>query len=385
MSSKVIEGGFPDHAKFESTFHQGAYHDEDYFQRELDNIWFKTWLAAGRAEEVPNTGDFITITIAQENVIIIRSADDSINTFYNVCRHRGSRLCGADDGNFSGGYITCPYHSWMYDGGTGELVNAPNISEDDPGFDKAERSLFGVQTEVWDGFIWINFDQNAPSLAETFKLPQSWERYNQYNMKDLKLGKKIMYTVKANWKYIMENTAECYHCANIHPELSRVTPPSRDRLTVDDDMPETEVLKHTGGMDLRKGFERVNIDGKAYRKPFPGLNNEETKKIYYLHIYPHLFIGMSADYVVLVTLFPVSTEETIVQSYWMFEENVVDNDEHMQDAIDFWDTTNKQDFDAVELVHKGNRSVAYKNGGLLTPTEWRTAAFKRYVQSKVEK
>lgn len=384
MSTKVLEGGYPEHAKFESTFHRDAYYDKNYFQKELDNIWYKTWLCAGRAEEVPNTGDFITVTLAHENLIVIRAVDGSINTFYNVCRHRGSRLCGTGEGNFSSGYITCPYHSWMYDGSSGELVNAPNISNDDPDFDMAAHSLFGVQTEVWDGFIWINFDKNAPTLHESFKLPESWKRYNQYNMKDLKLGEKKTYTVKANWKYIMENTAECYHCGNIHPELSRVTPPSRDRVTVDDDMPETEVVKHTGGMDLRPGFDRVNIDGKAYRNPFPGLNDEETKKIYYLHIYPHLFIGMAADYVVMVTYYPVNESETIVNGYWLFEEDVLAKGEHIQDAIDFWDTTNQQDFEACELVHEGNRSFAYKDGGILTPTEWRTAEFKRYVQSKVE-
>src|SRR5690625_5284367 len=237
--AKLLEGGFPDHARFESTFDRDAYYDKDYFQKELENIWFKTWLAAGRVEEVPNTGDFITTTIAHENLIIIRAADGSINTFYNVCRHRGSRLCRTEDGNFSRGYITCPYHSWMYDGSTGELVNAPNIPDDDPDFDKTERALFGVKTETWDGYIWINLDQNAPSLAESFKLPQSWNRYNQYNMKDLKLAKKKTYTVKCNWKYIMENTSECYHCGIINPDMRRVNPPSRDRLTGDDYMPET--------------------------------------------------------------------------------------------------------------------------------------------------
>ncbi|WP_339226988.1 aromatic ring-hydroxylating dioxygenase subunit alpha [Oceanobacillus sp. FSL K6-2867] len=384
MSAKLIEGGFPEHARFEPTFKRGAYYDTEYFNKELSNIWFKTWLCAGRVEEVPKTGDYITATIADENVIIIRSDDGSINTFFNVCRHRGSRLCGTEDGNFTSGFITCPYHSWMYDGSTGELVNAPNIPEDDQDFDKSERSLMGVKTEIWDGYIWINFDENAPDLKESFNLPASWKRYNQYDMKNLKLAEKRTYTVKANWKFIMENASECYHCGNIHPELSRVTPPSRARVRIDDDIPETEVVRHTGGMDIRRGFDRVNIDGKAYRKTFPGLDEKETRKIYYLHIYPHSFIGMAADYVVMVSFFPVSPEETIVQAYWMFEQHVVDNEEFIQDAIDFWDTTNKQDFEECELVHLGNRSIAYKDGGILTPTEWRTAEFKHYVQSKVE-
>src|SRR5699024_1835742 len=156
--------------------------------KEIENIWFKTWLCAGRAEELPKTGDFITVTIGDENLIIIRAEDGSINTYYNVCRHRGSRLCEADEGNFSKGYLTCHYHSWMYDGSTGELINAPNIPNDDEDFKKADRSLFGVKTEIWDGYIWINLDENAPSLKESFGLPESWSLYKQYDMENLKLG-----------------------------------------------------------------------------------------------------------------------------------------------------------------------------------------------------
>ncbi len=384
MSVKVLEGGYPEHAAFEETFPGSAYFNEEYFQKELENIWFKTWLCAGRAEEIPNTGDFLTLDIGSENLIIIRAQDGSINTFYNVCRHRGSRLCEADKGNFSKGYLTCHYHSWMYDGSTGELVNAPNVPNDDKNFNKEERSLAKVLTEVWDGYIWINLDENAPSLKESFALPESWSLYKQYDMEHLRLGYKKTYTVQANWKLIMENASECYHCGNIHPELSRVTPPSRPRVLVEEGMPETEVLKQTGGMDLRPGFDRVNIDGKIYRPPFPGLNEEEARKIYYLHIYPHLYISMAADYVFIASMFPINPNETIVQGYWLFEQKVLeDENAYIQDAIDFWDATSLQDWKASELAHAGNKSKTYKGGGILTPAEWRTAAFRKYVQSKV--
>lgn len=384
MSVKVIEGGYPEHATFERTFPGKAYTDPEFFQKELDHIWFKTWLCAGRAEEIPKTGDFLTVEIAGESLIIIRAQDGSINTFYNVCRHRGSRLCEADNGNFSKGYLTCHYHSWMYDGKTGDLINAPNIPNDDQDFVKEDRSLKKIKTEVWDGYIWINLDENAESLKDAFALPESWALYNQYNMKNLKLGKKKTYKVAANWKLIMENAAECYHCSNIHPELSRTTPPSRSRVKVDEKIPETEVVKHTGGMDLRPGFERINIDGKVYRPPFPGLPEEEINKIYYLHIYPHLYIGMSADYVFMATIFPVTPEESIVQGYWLFDpEELEKDDAYIQDAVDFWDVTSLQDWEAAELAHEGNKSRTYENGGILTPAEWRVTAFKKYVESKV--
>lgn len=383
MSVKVLEGGYPDHAKFEATLPRHAYLSERIYQEEIEKIWTKMWLCVGRTEEIPETGDFITAKVGNENLIIIRAQDGSINTYYNVCRHRGSRLCEADKGNFSKGYLTCHYHSWMYDGATGDLISAPNVPNDEA-FDKKGHSLFGVKTEVWDGFIWINLDENAPSLEESFGLPDSWKLYKQYDMENLKLGKKKTYTVKANWKLIMDNASECYHCGNVHPELSRTTPPTRKRLKLDEDIPETEVVKHTGAMDVRDGFERVNIDGKAYRPAFPGLDEEEIRKIYYLHIYPHLYIGMAADYVFLATIFPMGPEESVVHGYWLFEESVLENDGHIQDAVDFWDVTSLQDWKACELAHDGNKSTKYKDGGTLTPVEWRTAAFKHFVESRVD-
>lgn len=384
MNVRVLEGGYPSHAKFEATFPSYAYFDEKFFLRELENIWFKSWLCVGRVEEIPNIGDYITANIGYENLIIIRARDGSINTFYNVCRHRGSRLCEAEKGNFSNGNLSCHYHRWLYDGCTGELINAPNIPNDAKEFKKEERSLVKVATEIWDGYIWINLDPNPPSLKEAFGLPESWSVYKQYDMENLKLGEKKTYRVKANWKLIMENAEECYHCAYIHPELSCATPPTRTRLKVREDVPETEVVKHTGAMDLKEGFERVNIDGKAYRPPFEGLDEEEMRKIYYLHIYPHLFIGMSADYVFMATVFPVDPNESIVHGYWLFDPKVLaDENITIQDAIDFWHITSLQDWKACELTHQGNRSRVYKSGGILTPAEWRTSAFKNYVLSKV--
>src|SRR5690625_1509875 len=170
---KSIEGGFPSYAKFEPTAPASDYYDPVHFQKELDKIWFKTWLLAGREEEIPNRGDYKTVQIAYENFIVTRGLDGKVHSYYNVCRHRGSRLCTKESGHFNRGNIICPYHSWMYSGDTGELTKAPNISDEDEGFDKSEHSLVSIKTESWDGFIWINADPNAPPLKESFNLLES--------------------------------------------------------------------------------------------------------------------------------------------------------------------------------------------------------------------
>ncbi|SFE80444.1 aromatic ring-hydroxylating oxygenase subunit alpha [Alteribacillus iranensis] len=382
---KTIEGGWPAEAKFESTFPGKEYYDKQVFQRELEKIWFKTWLCAGREEEIPNHGDYLTVQIAHENFVVMREKNGNVNAFYNVCRHRGSRLCKSETGHFSRGQIICPYHSWMYSGDTGELVKAPNVPEDDEEFSLSDHPLVQVRAETWDGFIWINVDPNAPSLKESFRLPESWSIYKKYQLENLKIGKKKSYLVHANWKLIMENAEECYHCPNIHPELSRTTPPNQPRNWVSEDVPETKVIKHVGAMELKAGFDRVNIDGKAYRPTFTELTEEDKRKIAYLHIFPHSYICMASDYVFIAAMWPISPEKTMVKGYWLFDPEVLaSEDAYIQDAVDFWDITSKEDWEASELVQQGNQSQVYKSGGVLTPLDWRVANFKKYVEGETK-
>ncbi|WP_339237547.1 aromatic ring-hydroxylating dioxygenase subunit alpha [Oceanobacillus sp. FSL W7-1281] len=383
---KSIEGGFPSYAKFEPTSPGSDYYDPNHFHEELEKIWFKTWLLAGREEEIPNSGDYKTVQVAHENFIVTRGSDGEINTYYNVCRHRGSRLCTTEAGNFPRGRIICPYHSWMYSGDTGELTKAPNISDEDEGFDRSEHSLVSIRTETWDGFIWINADSEAPSLKESFNLPESWSIYEQYQMHRLKIGKTGTYNVKANWKLLMDNAEECYHCGTIHPELSKATPPMQPRQWVDKEVPETKVIKHVGSMGLNPGFERVNVDGKAYRPVFPGLSEEDQRKIAYLHIFPHSYICMASDYVFIAAIFPIKADESVVKGYWLFDPDVLEKDDaYIDDAVEFWDVTCQEDWEACALAQEGNESRSYKNGGTLTPIDWRVANFKKYVQNEMEK
>ncbi|MFP7230883.1 aromatic ring-hydroxylating oxygenase subunit alpha [Bacillus subtilis] len=381
----TIEGGWPQEAKFEPTFRGYEYSNQENFNREIEKIWMKSWLLAGRVEEVPNVGDYFTVQFEKENLIIMRTQSGSIETYYNVCMHRGSLLCTEEKGHMSKGYITCPYHSWMYDSENGKLLSAPNIPKGIEGFSCENVRLNSVKTEIWDGYIWINLDPEAPSLEESFHLPKSWSIYEKYDMKNLKVGAQKTYTVEANWKLIMENASECYHCGNIHPELSRVTPPNRPRKWIDKDIPDTTVLKHVGAMELKPGLERVNMDGKAYRQPFENLTEEDVSKIFYLHIFPHCYICMSADYVFIAALWPLAVDKTIIKGYWMFTPEVLENGEPIQDAIDIWDITSKEDWEACEWAQQGNQSRVYENGGILTPIDWRVAKFKHYVHEELAK
>jgi len=382
---KLVEGGWPGGTTLEATLPGGYYTSPPMFQRELERIWFTTWLCAGRVDQIPHTGDFLAHQVGDESIIVVRGRQGGINAFYNVCRHRGARLCTEEAGTFKGGLIRCPYHSWTYDTSQGALVAAPNVPEDRELFDKARFPLVSLRVQTWEGYIWVNFNPQAPALEAALGLPASNAYYERYHVGDLTVGKVISYEVNANWKIVMENGLECYHCLHIHPELSRCTPPLLPRHWLHDDLPETKVFKHSGGMELAPGFETATLDGRPRRPRFPDLAAPDRRTIYYAFIYPQMLLAFAPDYVFFFAVWPLAVDKTKVWAYWLFEPSVVAGANFdPSDAVDFWDITNRQDWQACALVHQGNQSRAYRSGGVLIQNEWRVTKFKRYVLEELE-
>jgi glycine betaine catabolism A len=377
---KLLEGGWPAGVAPAPTLPGAYYASPAIFERELESIWFDTWLIAGRVEQIPREGDFFTRRVGDESVIIVRSRGGGVSAFYNVCRHRGSRLCPEAAGNFKGGVIRCPYHSWTYETARGALVAAPNIPDDIGGFDRAEFPLHALRVEAWEGFIWINFNPDAPALAESLGLPATYAFYERYHLGALRTGEMMSYDVHANWKIVMENGLECLHCSHIHPELSRCTPPLLPRRWLDADLPESKVFKHSGGMEVAPGFQAVNLDGRPRRPRFPDLTEQDGRTIYYAFLYPQMLLGFAPDYVFFFTVWPEGLRRSKVWGYWLFDPEVMARaDFDRSDAVEFWDVTNREDWAACEQAQLGSESRAYRQGGVLVQNEWRVDKFRRYV------
>lgn len=382
---RLVEGGWPAGTTVEHTLPGEHYTSPAVFGRDLERIWFNTWLCAGRVEQIPFKGDFFTRQVGDESVIVVRNREGGISAFYNVCRHRGSRLCNAEAGNLKGAVIRCSYHSWTYDTTRGALIATPNIPDDTEVFDKTRFPLFPLRIETWEGLIWINFNPDAPSLSEALGLPSTYAYYERYHLGELKVGKVIPYDVSANWKIVMENGLECYHCANIHPELSRCTPPTLPRHWLHEELPESKVFKHSGGMDMAPGFEAVNLDGKPRRPRFRDLTERDARTIYYAFVYPQMLLGFAPDYVFFFTVWPVAVSRTRVWAYWLFDPSVIAGEDFdPSDTVEFWDITNRQDWEACAVAQLGSQSRAYRNGGVLVQSEWRVNKFRRYVLEEVQ-
>lgn len=249
--------------------------------------------------------------------------------------------------------ITCPYHAWVYNL-DGSLKSATRFS-DIPGFDPADFPLIPVAVTEWHGWIWVNASGTAGPLDDW--LGNLDEHISDWQIGQLRVARSHEYVVKSNWKLIVENYLECYHCPSIHPELCRVSPPDS-----------AEAFDHTGfwiggPMALRDDAETMSLDGAMHGVRIAGLTDEQARKICYYAVFPNLLISPHPDYVMTHRLTPISPTETSVECSWLFPAEAMDKEGFDPSyASDFWDLTNYQDFSACEAVQRGMATRGYLPG-----------------------
>lgn len=371
--------------EFQVTLPDTAYLSEDVFGKERERIFCREWLCAGREEAIPAPGDFLHVDVAGEIVLVVRTKPGDLRAFYNVCRHRGSRLViddpAADDappcpsGRFKGS-IRCPYHAWTYGLG-GELRNAPFLTESD-GLRKEQLSLYPVGVDTWGGFVFLNL---SPAVAEAedrtlrAQLGPVPDRIERYPLASLRTARRIIYDVRSNWKCVVENYNECYHCGPVHPELCEVVP----------------AFKQDGGANLdwdkgvphRVGATTFTFTGTTDRAPFPGLNEDERTRHKGELVYPNLMLSLSADHVAAFTLWPKGPGRTVIHCDFLFhQDEMAGPGFDPSDAVDFWDLVNRQDWRICESVQRGMGSRAYRFG-YYAPMEDLSLDIRRYVGERL--
>lgn len=203
-----------------------VYTDPSIFALEQERIFEAMWFAVARSSDLATAGQFVTKQVGRENVIIVRGRDGNLRAFLNVCRHRGARLCQEESGQVRRN-IQCMYHAWTY-GLDGALVAAPNLTKMTD-INRSEYGLVTVHLREWLGYAWVCLADEPPSFEDEV-IGAADERLGGtdviggWQVDELAVGKRITYDVKANWKLIIENFMECYHCATIHPELTEMLP-----------------------------------------------------------------------------------------------------------------------------------------------------------------
>jgi Rieske 2Fe-2S family protein len=328
------------------------YVDPAFFAREIDRLFRRMWICVGREEEIERTGQFVLRDLVGDSVIVTRTAAGSVRAFHNVCRHRGTRLCTEASGTFPGS-IQCPYHAWTY-ALDGRLIGAPHMDEV-PHFRKDEYPLHAVHADVWDGHVFVNLSESpSPLAAQLADLPG---KFTPWRMQDLRLGRRIVYDVRANWKLIIQNYNECLHCPNLHPALNTLS----HYLSGENEPLHASYMG--GRMDLRPGVETLSIDGRCPRERLPDLSHEDRRRVYYYAIFPNMLLSLHPDYMMVHTLWPIAPDRTVNVCEWHFQPSELARPGFdASDAIDFWDTTNRQDWHVCELSQSGISSRAYTPG-----------------------
>lgn len=335
-----------------------VYYDEGVFQHEIEKLFFRHWLNVGHVTQIPNPGDFFTRDVGTESVLFIRGNDGVIRGFYNVCRHRGTRIVAEEKGEKLRS-IVCPYHAWTYST-EGKLVGAPHTDGLEE-FDRDDFGLYGVKTDVWGGFIWANLDPKAPPLREA--IGPLMELTERWDIAGLRLGARHVYEVDANWKILAENYSECYHCAPIHPGLNRVTP----YLTGDNDswMARSPIRGNVnGGFQTFAGdYTSMTVSGYTKRPPLKGMNEKDRHRIYYWVVFPNMFFSVHPDYLMVHRDWPQSPTHSRIECEWYFDPDTMARpDFDPGDAVDMWDEINRQDWAVCERTQLGVRSLAWAGG-----------------------
>jgi Rieske 2Fe-2S family protein len=372
--------------RLEPTLPSRFYTNAAIFQQERERIFFREWFCAGREEEIPKPGDYLQLDIAGESVLLVRTRQGQLRAFYNICRHRGCRLAPgeagkparADEPGATGtfpGVIRCTYHSWTYEL-TGGLRSAPFVNDQ---IDKAEYGLYPVGVATWGGFVFVNLTpEEAEAAGHTLEaqIGGAIEYARNYPLADLRIGKRIVYDVQANWKVILENANECYHCGGVHPELCEVVPAFKahggDELDLENGIPH------------REGAFTFTWTGTTKRRPFPGLNEYEQVRHKAYLMFPNVHLSFSPEHVAVFNFWPQSVERTRIVFDWLFHtDEIARPDFDPSDTVSFWDTVNRQDWAICEEVQRGSTSRRFERG-FSAPQEGGEHSVRAYVSQKLE-
>lgn len=329
-----------------------AYVSEEVFAWEREVLVRRGWICAGRADDLSESGQQRAVAVADEGVLLVRGGDGVLRGFSNVCRHRGHELlpCG---GTATAKAIVCPYHAWVFDH-DGSLKGVPRLHRDDVP-DRTPYSLFPVRVEEWHGFVMVNLSGDAAPLAEHLAdLDPIMERYS---VADLRLALSHSYEIEANWKLIVENYHECFHCSSIHPELCQVSSPNSG----------DSALGHGswigGDMTLIDGNETMAFDGRSHGVWISTVPPERRDEILYLQVTPNLLVSLHPDYMMTHRLEPLAAGRSRIECAWYFPTEAFElPDFDPAYAADFWDLTNRQDWGACESVQRGLATRAFTPG-----------------------
>lgn len=371
---------------------QGLYKDADAFDFDMEAIFRQSWLLAGYEVEVKHPGDYLSFMVGRWPVLVVRGRDGELRAFHNSCRHRGSILCKPGEGNMP--RLTCPYHRWTY-GLDGRLLAAGRMPED---FEKSAHALLPIHIETIAGAILICMADTPPDIAGLRR--DLTPLLAPHDLLHAKVAAKATLVEYANWKLVMENGRECYHCATGHPELSRTFPVgAAEYFDLDEaeakafDARLTALGLENGpvGEDwwqavrfaLNPGTIAMTTSGDfAVKKLMCDLGGGDIGSLRWA-IEPNNFSHSTSEYTFSFNAMPVSPTETHVVSTWLVHEDAVEGVDYDVDELTYlWTQTNLQDKEFAENNQIGVTSPGYRPGPYSPTAESLTLRFVDWYCAK---
>ena len=379
------------------------YTDPGLYQADLDRIWYRDWIFAASTAELPKPGAYVTLQLGSYPVVMVRGSDNEVRAFHNVCRHRGQRLCSKPSGQAA--KLVCPYHQWTYET-DGRLLWARDMG---PDFDASKHGLKPLHCATTAGMVFICLADVAPDFAP---VRATADRYTaSHQPEDLKIAHQSRIVENGNWKLVLENNRECYHCAGAHPALCRTFNDDPDLVGSDDSLSSPIGAAHVNrcedaGLPSRyvispdENWRLVRIpfvgdavsytmDGKAAAPPLPGMPFANAGSLLFFH-YPNTWNHFLSDHVLTFRVLPISPTETEVVTTWLVHKDAVEGrDYDLNRLTEVWLATNDEDRRVVEENQAGINSPAYEPGpysakqesGVIQFIDWYLAALARETAS----
>ena len=355
---------------------QPFYTDPAVFQADLDRIWYREWIFAASVSELTKAGSYVTLQLGRYPVVVVKGADGQVRAFHNVCRHRGQRLCSKPSGQTA--KLVCPYHQWTYET-DGRLLWARDMSAD---FDASKHGLKPLHCATAAGMVFVCLADEAPDFSA---VKAAADRYSApHRMDELKVAHQSRIIENGNWKLVLENNRECYHCAGSHPSLCRTFDDNPDLVGADDSLSSPAGAAHVNrceaaGLPSRyviadnDQWRLVRIpfvgdavsytmDGKAASTLIPGMPFANAGSLLFFH-YPNTWNHFLSDHVLNFRVLPISPTETEVTTTWLVHKDAVEGrDYDLTRLTEVWEATNDEDRRVVEENQFGINSPAYEPG-----------------------
>ena len=366
--------------------HRQAAHslDRDFYtstafhQLDLAHIWHREWVFVGHVGSIVRPGDYVTVQIGDFNLLVLRGDDGEIRALHNVCRHRGSVLCDAASGSVRR-RIVCPYHQWAYelDGSLAKARQTPD------GFLSTDHGLAAAGCQIVAGMIFVCVDANPPNFTPVRELVEPY--LAPFDLARARVAATSTMIENGNWKLVMENNRECYHCRATHPELCATFPeaPLHSGGGSGDDLAALEQLvdfadsiglpsRFVASADLQYRAMRLPLLGDArsmtatgepaVSRQFGNLPSDNIGDVLLYH-YPSTWNHYLADHALTFSMVPLGPTQTQLTTTWLVPADAVEGvDYDLDNLTSVWRATNAQDTALVERTQRGVRSPAYRPG-----------------------